>query len=344
MKCKVIMVVALAGLVGPVFGIEQLAEAKVRVVVIDEETGKPMADVPVVGSFEQRVRFWERPNKLPEPVVKCVKSRDDGRCALKGPVEFGQVRLEVKNPPSGYYATDGGVVKFFKMEYRLGVLQPESLVATVALQRVAHPVPLFVRMERGASEKAFLAGETSVQYDLVKGAYLPPLGDGEIADVRFEAVDKTSPRSIAAHRGRGIVFEPVVAKFVGSGNGVVEMEATPGAAVKIRTAPEEGYVPSLDCLGGGERLNRMGDDLPPRIYGFRIRTQRDAEGKIIGGFYGKFYGDFEEQNYVSRHDDPLVALKFLYYLNPNPLDRNLEYDGTNLNKRTRDMPSLGPAR
>ena len=63
---------------------------------------------------------------------------------------------------------------------------------------------------------------------------------------------------------------------------------------------------------------------------FRIRTKLDENGQVVGGYYGKIYGDifFLPNSYGAV----IVAIpQFLYYLNPNPLDRNLEWDGdTNL--------------
>ena len=47
------------------------------------------------------------------------------------------------------------------------------------------------------------------------------------------------------------------------------------------------------------------------------------KGELVEAYYGKIYGDFEFEG-----DDKkgLVGVKFLYYLNPKSLDRNLEWD------------------
>jgi hypothetical protein len=61
-------------------------------------------------------------------------------------------------------------------------------------------------------------------------------------------------------------------------------------------------------------------------YQFRIRSKYDEKGDLKEAYYGKIYGDFEIEG-----DDKkgLTRISFLYYLNPNPLDRNLEWDMKN---------------
>ena len=60
-----------------------------------------------------------------------------------------------------------------------------------------------------------------------------------------------------------------------------------------------------------------------RCYYFRIRSKFDDKGNLIEAYYGKVYGDFK----IGAHIDiGLDVVKFLYYLNPTPNDRNLEWD------------------
>ena len=56
---------------------------------------------------------------------------------------------------------------------------------------------------------------------------------------------------------------------------------------------------------------------------FRIRTTRDENGNVTSSYYGKIYGDIilkQGYGYV------VGGTEFLYYLNPTPNDRNLEWD------------------
>ena len=86
-------------------------------------------------------------------------------------------------------------------------------------------------------------------------------------------------------------------------------------------SPDAGYSARLSRWY--ERRGENNSD-KNRHYCFRIRTRRDAEGRIVSGLYGKVYGDF-------RIND-LSGIAFTYYLNPTPNDRNLEFDRkTNFN-------------
>ena len=109
--------------------------------------------------------------------------------------------------------------------------------------------------------------------------------------------------------------------FNGPDNGVCEVKPHELAGILIREAPDAGYSARLSRWY--ERRGENNSD-KNRHYCFRIRTRRDAEGRIVSALYGKVYGDF-------RIND-LAGIAFTYYLNPTPNDRNLEFDRkTNFN-------------
>ena len=62
---------------------------------------------------------------------------------------------------------------------------------------------------------------------------------------------------------------------------------------------------------------------------FRIRTQKDESGSVTNCFYGKIYGEFEwfPDYYHTPH---IKEVKFTYYINETPMDRNLEADRSDL--------------
>ena len=93
-----------------------------------------------------------------------------------------------------------------------------------------------------------------------------------------------------------------------------------GSALVIsREAPQTGYQAHLEKRAFREE----GQNGHPDIHGnagyfFRVRTKKDENGLIINALYGKIQGDVE----VDRHGQ----IRFTYYLNPTPNDRNLEFD------------------
>ena len=68
---------------------------------------------------------------------------------------------------------------------------------------------------------------------------------------------------------------------------------------------------------------RMRDE--NKCFCFRIRTKFDDKGNVVEGYYGKIYGDVVMKwSYLG-----VSRVGFLYYLNPTPNDRNLEWDMKN---------------
>ena len=63
-----------------------------------------------------------------------------------------------------------------------------------------------------------------------------------------------------------------------------------------------------------------------RCYCFRVRSKFDDKGNLVDAYYGKVYGDFKIHAHINIGLD---IVKFLYYLNPTPNDRNLEWDMKN---------------
>ena len=118
--------------------------AKVEVVVLDDATGRPIEGVRVTGYFTVDIgwRAWTEssvPNKAEALTDKC------GLCKVTGKTNCGKVGCWVENPPDGYYCPPRGWGHTFASKNLFGVWQPDNLVATIRLQRVEHPIPLFVK-------------------------------------------------------------------------------------------------------------------------------------------------------------------------------------------------------
>lgn len=60
-----------------------------------------------------------------------------------------------------------------------------------------------------------------------------------------------------------------------------------------------------------------------QIMVFRVRTEKNQQGGISSARYGKIYGPFQ----FAQGREKLV--RFTYYFNPTPNDRNIEFDGKN---------------
>ena len=308
--------------------------AKVGAFVVDDKTGAPLRNVPVVGYFSIKVNGWlafkggEPPNR--DSVVTDV----NGRCRLRGRTNCGDVGCWVEKPPFGYYAPRRGWGWTFQRKNLLGIWQPDNLVATIRLQRVERPIPLFIKRVTKAERGGFTAdifpkGEDTLRYDLLMGDWLAPVGTGRVADVTFTRHPREDlGEGVNGADVRGPSYrDSMTVRFPGEGNGLVELHPPPSYRLRIRTAPEDGYRSEYLCWRGTNR--KLEDDSnydENRCFCFRIRTRRDDRGRIVGAYYGKIYGDITFVYQFRPEFVPVASVCMSYYLNPTPLDRNLEWD------------------
>ena len=321
--------------------------AKLGVLVLDESTGLPVKDVLVRGGFEN-YHGWLAVKGAPPPNEDFVRTDADGRCTVRGRTNNGEAGAAVEEAPSGYYCPYFGEGFTFRRKNILGIWQPDNVVVTIRLQRVEHPIPLFVKYVSNASPVSgsrdiFPKGEDTVRYDLVMGDWLPPVGSGKVADVEFTRHPRKTLYEIEIQKfGEKEKYEAyrdsMTVNFLGKDNGLMELHPPPDLGLRIRTAPGTGYSSTYeswhqtDFVDGSfvtRKVTKSYDE--NRCFCFRIRTRHDASGKIVEAYYGKIYGDIYFSWGVSN-------VCMLYYLNLTPLDRNLEWDRkTNLNPEKRRM-------
>ena len=305
--------------------------AKVGVVVVDEKTLAPIEGATVKAWFQWNIgwRAWSEPT----PIVTDTRITDKkGFCRLEGKTNVGEVGVVAQMIPRKYYSGTGDGFDF-KSKNLFGVWQPDNLVATIRLQRVEHPIPLFVKNVRPkVSPETFDGTNAVLRYDLVLGDWLPPEGKGERADLEIRTKLSIDEVLQVARRRKKVFFEfRNEIEFSGKGNGCLAEMTAPTMGIKLRKAPVGGYGKTMVNRFGvrrkivGPNVNEAEyfDSDPNRCYCFRIRSRFDDKGNLVEAYYGKVYGDF---NFHGRWDLGFQGVKFLYYLNPKSLDRNLEWD------------------
>ncbi len=306
--------------------------ARFGVFVVDDKTGKALKNVSVMGVFDVN-SGWFAVKGSDGPNFDRAVTDVNGRCRLRGRTNCGNVGCWVEKPPSGFYPCPQGWGRRFSEKNFLGIWQPDNLVATIRLQRVEHPIPLFVKRVAKVTHGVFTAdifpkGEDTLRYDLLMGDWLPPVGTGRVADVTFTRHPREDlGEGVNGADVRGPSYrDSMTVRFPGEGNGLVELHPPPSYRLRIRTAPEDGYRSEYLCWRGTNR--KLEDDSnydENRCFCFRIRTRRDDRGRIVGAYYGKIYGDITFA-YQFRPEFVPASVCMSYYLNPTPLDRNLEWD------------------
>lgn len=307
--------------------------ARFGVFVVDDKTGKALKNVSVMGVFDVN-NGWFAVKGSDGPNLDRAVTDVNGRCRLRGRTNCGNIGCWVEKPPSGFYPCPQGWGRRFSEKNLLGIWQPDNLVATIRLQRVERPIPLFIKrvtkVERGGfTADIFPKGEDTLRYDLLMGDWLAPVGTGRVADVTFTRHPREDlGEGVNGADVRGPSYrDSMTVRFPGEGNGLVESNPPPSLRLRIRTAPEDGYRPEYLCWKGRDKkLEHVGSYDENRCFCFRIRTRRDDRGRIVGAYYGKIYGDITFVYQFRPEFVPVASVCMSYYLNPTPLDRNLEWD------------------
>ena len=344
---KVLMILCLLFLLNPFCALAHSASYTLH--VVDSETGQALRNIRCETIFTTHTGNW---NDMSRGRLEQGVTNADGDFRFKGESDVSHVTFSIHTEGVAYYPVIRKRLEFSGVS---GVLsrhwEPYDSIVTVRLQRVEHPIPLFVKRvelrdyERGIG--GFDGTNSVLRFDLMKGDWLPPYGKGEVADMRIDTrVDRTeTERRFLPQDGQwGVLqFYDFVAKVeLHDGDYLLSEDVRASAGIKIRSVVRDGSARSITRTKGKRkqidgnkdwRCEYFSDSVPNRCYPFRIRTRRNDKGELVEAYYGKIYGDFEFEG-----DDKkgLIGVKFLYYLNPKSLDRNLEWD-----RKTNLCPTAG---
>ena len=316
--------------------------AKFTAIAIDEATERPVRGVKIQANFAEDIgiRAW---TDSPCPDGDTQITGEDGMCKLKGKTNCGRVCCFVIDPTTNYYS-EAAWGNRYRTKDLFGNWQPDNLVATIKLQRVEHPIPLFVKqIELSDPWKSLFKKDGPngiLKFDLMKGDWLPPYGNGVCADLMIESTKTVTGAvrdfNFQTRKWDEVPFFDFTQRITIPSNdclAVAHVDITSG--IKIRSGTDLGQNTEIvRQMGlrkridkrGKWRYNRYRDYDKNRCYTFRIRSKYDEKGKLTEAYYGKIYGDFE---FDYNEELGLTEVRFLYYLNPTSLDRNLEWDRKN---------------
>ena len=208
----------------------------------------------------------------------------------------------------------------------------------LVLPRLIKPVSLFAKRSGGwgAALTIPVQGEW-VGYDFQMGDWIRPHGNGKIADVRFRFKTsfngwKSSDKDMANSRQiNSDLSESEIRFFYGKWDGELEISfPNPKeglceekdrflaySTMKMpHSAPADGYQPEWRYMDNTYSPTNARENVG---FFLRTRVRLDDEGRIISANYSKVIGDFS-------FSPANGAMRFVYYFNPVPNDRNLEFD------------------
>ena len=308
--------------------------------VTDAATGNPVENVPCETIFTTHTGNW---NDMSKGTLKRGLTNANGDISFEGDSDENHITYSLKIEDGNFYPITRKQLLFDHVSGAISKRwEPYDSVVTVALQRIEHPIPLFVKHVELRDNKngigCFDGTNSVLRFDLMKGEWLPPYGNGEVADLPIDSkltiTDRERKFRYATKKVEDVLFYELsnTIDFGGQDDFVRQFDAGKMAGIKIREA--------TDFNPGNRVVKAMGmrkiiaknknwhceyysDKNADRCYTFRIRSRRNEKGELVEAYYGKIYGDFEFEG-----DDKkgLIGVKFLYYLNPTSLARNLEWD------------------
>jgi len=214
----------------------------------------------------------------------------------------------------GYYGSGTGWTVF--QDQILGKWQPWDSVTQIVLRPIGQPVALYAKT---IGKLEIPAIQQACGYDLQIGDWVAPYGKGKIADLVFTLQE----RRYAAWKDFNVT---VLLSFSNPLDGIQETQLPAIARNSVfkweRQAPLSDYQPSIKTsfsANPDKGYSRTAKD--DQAYFFRVRTV-EKEGRIVSALYGKIKGGIQ----IEARETKTGSIAFTYYINPTPLDRNLEWD------------------
>lgn len=275
--------------------------AKITIKIVDEE-GKPLAGMPVSAAFYQ---------------AHAAKGESDrnGLFVLEGDANMGEANYFAQK--DGYYRSEGQFSFSPVWSPKGGRFAPWNPTVTMVVRKVVNPVPMYVKRV----EKKIPVENREVGFDLKIGDWVEPHGNGKRPDFRFNIRRRVSASN--NYSGQLDLF------FANAFDGLQKIESGLFPCCEMvlpRNAPIDGYttnyvyVSSQDPMTGyhGART-----DDPQEYYFFRVRSAVDEKGRLKECLYGALATRIRYSGVASSNN---LGVHFVYYLNPTPNDRNMEFD------------------
>jgi len=282
------------------------AKAKITLRVADSK-GVPVADALVGGGFynhdEKGHDFKERTNEKGEVTL-------EGTCV--GDLNFGVMK-------DGYYSTET-TYWFFKNYFdcvKDGRWIPWNPTVEIVLKEIRKPIQMTIK----SIDLNLPLKNTEYGVDLLMGELVSPYGKGQVTDVLVKCWgDKPYPPS------RNFTNELLFVSASIEGGFIRKKKDTWSEFLSDHEAPEAGY--SADFHLSTKRSEAKvfeNIELPESDYLIFKLTRGSDNGDDKHSWYGKIYGPLIHG--IMTNDREGAGVKFTYYLNPTPDDRNLEAEG-----------------
>ena len=220
----------------------------------------------------------------------------------------------VKVEKNGYYL---GRAKLNLNKQKDGKWIPWHQIIELKMRKMESPIPMYARrIERLVIPIA----DAPVGYDLKTGDWVSPYGKGVKSDLTFALQREL--------RSRFDFNWQLSVKFSGESNGfqgIPPSDEFPQSELRFpKTAPADSYVISNLFMAVKSTMDNewKTNSVSATNFFFRVRSKYDENQQLTSALYGKLLGPI----IVNIQGTKTAKLYFTYYLNPTPLDRNMEFD------------------
>jgi hypothetical protein len=193
---------------------------------------------------------------------------------------------------------------------------------TITMREKKNPIPMFVK----ETTVFFPKKNTEIGYDLKVSDWMPPFGNGNRAHV-FLLLE-------GYNKGISNMGAKLHVRFPHDKGGIQPVSYSSGGSDFDfpYKAPEKGYSTQITHEYKRGR-DRYGDqkiksslDKGRLGYVFKIVSKVDKKGNMAEAKYGRINGEFQFSPVKNEEENSAGFVTFTYYLNPNPNDRNIEFD------------------
>lgn len=278
----------------------EMPSARLTVKVMDEQ-GAPMPGASVT------LTFMDPATRNGVPVEGSTNA--EGVYSGEGQTDGAMGGMVNKE---GYYRGGFSFKGFTGLEN--GRWQPWDATYTTNLRPILNPVPFYAKM--GWVEIPLI--DKPCGYDLEKGDWVVPYGKGLVSDLVF-----VLQRRYVSRQDFDV---KVSVSFSNKLDGIQEAQMPEigrySAFKWPRFAPESGYSSTLNNNFGCDlKIGFTQSASEEQMYLIRVRTV-EQNGHVVSALYGKIRGGL----LLAPSNSKTCKVELNYYLNPTPLDRNMEFD------------------
>lgn len=279
-------------------------------VSVKDDKGQPVENCEV---WAQTFLKWEEGQGFGKDIFQEFSSRtnEEGVANFEFPSAKGDLKFKPL-APEGFYENHVTEHQFQEFSEGAWLVEPKRFETT--LKRIKEPVPLYARsMVRSFAKIEIPELGRPCGFDLIKSDWVSPHGSGEVPDLVFQIDSR--------YDGTYDFDQKLTLTFSNEKDGYIEFSREPRTGSRLRMpyeAPIDGYKRKIVKRAFADpATKKITKDRKPDVnYFLRLRSGVDEKGELKQANYAKIHGDIYFSHYI----------KFDYYMNPVPNQRNLEFD------------------